>query len=312
MPKVALLEFFDPEIREKLQDLAGHDLELIFCESNDDADRANALRDAEYALVRSIPMPAALLDAAPKLKMIHQWGTGTDGIPIKEAIARGLTIARSPGVNAPTVADLTVALMLACLRRVVVGDARIREGKWAEPDLYEIGRDLAGARVGLVGYGAIAREVEKRLRGFDCEVLHSRASGGPNSTPFEEMIGQVDILSLHAPATPTTRHLINKDTLGRMPRGSVLINTARGELVDEVALVDALKSGHLASAGLDAYSVEPLPDSSLLRDAPNTVLSAHSGGRTRQNFDRLVRHWAGNIRAHNEGNTIAEECLVSI
>lgn len=311
MVKVALLEYFEPDIRPKLQELAGADLDLVFCESNDDADRAQALAEAEYALVRSIPMPAALLDAGPKLKMIHQWGTGTDGIPIAEAKARGLTIARSPGVNAPSVADLTVALMLACLRRVVVGDARIRAGNWAEPNLYEIGRDLTGARVGLVGYGAIAREVEKRLKGFDCEVLHSRASGGAGSTPFEEMLGQVDVLSLHAPATPETRHMINAGSLARMKPGAVLINMARGELVDEAALAEALKSGQLGGAGLDAFSPEPLPADAPIRAAPNVVLSAHSGGRTRENFARLVRHWAGNIRAHAAGEPIDSACLVS-
>lgn len=310
MVKVALLEYFEPDIRPKLQELAGADLDLVFCESNDDADRAQALSEAEYALVRSIPMPAALLDAGPKLKMIHQWGTGTDGIPIAEAKARGLIIARSPGVNAPSVADLTVALMLACLRRVVVGDARIRAGNWAEPNLYEIGRDLTGARVGLVGYGAIAREVEKRLKGFDCEVLHSRASGGAGATPFEEMLGQVDVLSLHAPATPETRHMINAGSLARMKPGAVLINMARGELVDEAALAEALKSGHLGGAGLDAFSPEPLPADAPIRSAPNVVLSAHSGGRTRENFARLVRHWAGNIRAHAAGEPIDPACLV--
>lgn len=310
MPKVALLEYFEPEIRPRLVALAGEDLELVFCESNEDAARIAALSDAEYALVRAIKMPARFLDAAPKLKMIHQWGTGTDGIPIAEARARGLTIARSPGVNAPSVADLTLALMLACLRRVVIGDALIRAGGWAEPNLYEIGRDLTGARVGLVGYGAIAREVEKRLKGFDCDVVHTRASGGDGSLPLDELMATVDVLSLHAPATAQTRHMINAQSLARMRKGAVIINTARGDLVDEAALAVALETGQIGAAGLDAHDPEPLPQNAPIRSAPNVVLSAHSGGRTRDNFARLVRHWSGNIRAHSQGRAIAPECLV--
>lgn len=310
MPRVALLEHFGEEVRPRLQALAGDDLDLVHCASNSFEDRAAILRDADYAVVRSVKMPAELLDAAPKLRLIHQWGTGTDGIPVAEARARGITVARSPGKNAPSVADLTVGLMLAALRRLCVGDARIRAGDWAEPDLYETGRDLTGARVGLVGYGAIAQAVEKRLAGFDCEVIHSRASGGAGSVPFDDMIGRVDILSLHAPATPETRHLINADTIARMRRGTVLINTARGELVDEDALAAALNSGQIGAAGIDAFAVEPLPANSPLRDAPNTVFSAHSGGRTRDNFARIIRHWSGNIRAHAAGQALDPSDLV--
>lgn len=310
MPRVALLEHFGEEVRPRLQALAGDDLDLVHCASNSLEDRAAILRDADYAVVRSVKMPAELLEAAPKLRLIHQWGTGTDGIPVAEARARGITVARSPGKNAPSVADLTVGLMLAALRRLCVGDARIRAGDWAEPDLYETGRDLTGARVGLVGYGAIAQAVEKRLAGFDCEVIHSRASGGAGSVPFDDMIGRVDILSLHAPATPETRHLINADTIARMRRGTVLINTARGELVDEDALAAALNSGQIGAAGIDAFAVEPLPANSPLRDAPNTVFSAHSGGRTRDNFARIIRHWSGNIRAHAAGQALDPSDLV--
>jgi len=307
MVRVALLEQFAPEVQPRLRELAGDGLDLVFCASDSLADRAAVLATADYAVVRAVKMPPELLDAGPRLRMIHQWGTGVDGIPVAEARARGLIVARSPGRNAPSVADLTIGLMLACLRRICVGDARIRAGDWAEPDLYEIGRDLSGARVGLIGYGAIAQAVERRLHGFDCTVLHSRANGG---MPLDEMIDQVDVLSLHAPATPATRHLINEDRIARMLRGAVLINTARGELVDEVALTKALISGQIGAAGLDAFEREPLPEDAALRQAPNTVFSAHSGGRTRDNFARIVRHWAGNIRAHAAGNALDPADLV--
>ncbi|MGB0904426.1 MAG: 2-hydroxyacid dehydrogenase, partial [Mangrovicoccus sp.] len=122
--------------------------------------------------------------------------------------------------------------------------------------------------------------------------------------------GQVDILSLHCPSTPQTRHLLNAETLAQMRPGAVVINTGRGDLIDEQALTDALISGHIAAAGLDAFDPEPLPIEAPIRTAPNTVLSAHSGGRTRDNFARIVRHWAGNIRAHANGQPIDPRCLL--
>ncbi|MGO4852110.1 NAD(P)-dependent oxidoreductase [Phaeovulum sp. W22_SRMD_FR3] len=307
MVRVAMLEHFAPEVQPQLRALAGADLDLVFSASDRLEDRAAALQQAEYAVVRAVKMPAELLEAAPGLRMIHQWGTGVDGIPVAAARARGIVVARSPGRNAPSVADLTVGLMLACLRRICVGDARIRAGDWAEPDLYDIGRDLSEARVGLVGYGAIARAVEARLAGFDCVVLHSSRSSG---LPLEEMLAQVDVVSLHAPATADTRQMINTARIAAMRRGTVLINTARGELVDETALAAALHSGHIAAAGLDAFAAEPLPQDAPLRAAPNTVFSAHSGGRTRENFARIIRHWAGNIRAHAEGRALDPMDLV--
>ncbi|MCA8880060.1 MAG: hydroxyacid dehydrogenase [Rhodobacteraceae bacterium] len=314
--RVAILEAFAPETQGRIRGLAGPRLSIGFAESDNLEDRARALDGAQYAVVRSVKMPADLLDRAPDLRMIHQWGTGTDGIPLSEAAARGIVVARSPGLNAPSVADLALALMLTCLRRVVVGDRLIRGGAWAEPDLYEIGRDLTGARVGLLGYGAIAAEVAKRLRGFDCEVVYHRPSGPvpglPGYLPFDDFISDLDVLSLHAPSTAATRKIIDAGRIAAMRRGTVIVNTARGELVDEAALAAGLHAGQIGAAGLDVFDPEPLAAESPLRSAPNTVFSAHSGGRTRENFARIVRHWAGNIRRHADGLPIEAPCLVAL
>lgn len=313
-PRVALLEPFAAGTQARIRALAGADLDLVFAEGTDGAALAQALGAADYAVVRAVKLPAALLDAAPGLKLIHQWGTGTDGIPLAEARTRGITVARSPGVNAPSLADLTVGLMLACLRRIPVGDARIRAGDWAELDLYEIGRDLTGARVGLLGYGAIAAAVAKRLAGFDCTVVYHRPSGPvagvPGFVSLDDLIAGVDVLSLHAPSTPATRRIIDAARIAAMRPGTVVINTARGDLVDEAALAAGLGSGQVGAAGLDVFDPEPLAADSPLRGAPNTVFSAHAGGRTRENFDRIVRHWSANIRRHVAGEAIDPAFLV--
>lgn len=313
-PRVAVLEAFHPAMQETVRALAGPDLALAFPATNGEDDRAAALEGARYAVVRGVRMPARLLDRAPGLRLLHQWGTGTDHLPVAEAQARGILVARSPGRNAPTVADMTIGLMLACLRRIPQSDARVRAGLWADEALWEEGRDLTGATVGLAGFGAIAQLVMRRLRGFDARVLYTRAGGPlpdvPGFAPLDEMLPQLDVLSLHLPLTDATRGLIGAERLARLPRGAALVNTARGGIVDEEALVRVLEDGHLAAAGLDAFETEPLtPDSPLLR-APNCVLSPHAAGRTRDNLARMVRHWAGNIRAHAAGQPLDPGDLV--
>lgn len=313
-PCVALLEAFDASLQAQILEIVGDDLDLVFVADNAMESRRAALNGAEYAVVRTIPLEPELLDHAPRLKLIHQWGTGVDGIPLAAARSRRIVVARSPGVNAPSVADLTVGLMLAARRRIPQGDARLRDGSWAEPNLYEIGQDLCGSRVGLVGFGAIGKEIMRRLSGFDCDIRYTRSSGPDPAIPgymgLDDLVRWAEILSLHLPLTDETRNLIGPDRLARMPRGACLVNTARGGIVDEAALALALSSGHLGAAAIDAYSQEPpLPDNPLL-SAPNTVLSAHSGGRTRGNLARLVRHWSGNIRTHHGDGRIDPACLV--
>jgi phosphoglycerate dehydrogenase-like enzyme len=299
-PVVAVLEPFDAAMQAKVREIVGDGLTLVFPKSAELSDLIEAVQQAEFAVVRAIKMPASLLDHARQLRAIHQWGTGTDGLPIAAAKARGILLARSPGKNAPSVADLTLGLMLATLRRIVVADQRIRAGLWLEPNIYDIGRDLTGSCVGLVGFGAIGQAVAKRLAGFDCTVLYTRASGPLQGAAFEfvaleDMLDRCDIISLHLPLTDTTRHIFDRAKLGRMRKGAVLINTSRGGLVDQIALGDLLEIGHLGGAGIDAFDSEPMPIEAPLRQAPNTVFTPHCGGGTRDNLIRIVRHWSENL-----------------
>ncbi|SFG38991.1 D-isomer specific 2-hydroxyacid dehydrogenase, catalytic domain [Palleronia marisminoris] len=314
-PVVAVLEPASDEMRARMETLCP-DFDLRFAASGDPADFAEALGEARYAVTRGLRFPAAALDDAPKLELIHQWGTGTDGIPIEAARLRGITIARSPGVNAPTVAEATVALMLATLRRLPQVHASLRSGQWEQPDLWREARDLGSLTVGLVGMGAIGTEVAKRLDGFGCAVIYTRASGpmadcALRFAPLDALVAECDVISLHLPLTDTTRAMIDADALASMKQGAVLINTSRGGLVHEAALVAALVSGHLSGAGLDVFSSEPVSADNPLLSMPQVVTLPHVAGRTLDNFDRMVSHWADNIRAHAAGRQIAPECLVS-
>ena len=311
---VAVLDPMDEALRGTIGRVAGDGFDVRFPRSASRDDFAAVLAEARYAVVRAIAVPAALLGEAPNLALIHQWGTGIDGIPLEEARARGITVARSPGVNAPTVADLTVALMLSVLRRIPQTDAALRAGTWETPQLWTAAGDLDGARVGLVGFGAIGQLVARRLAGFDCEVTYWRPSGpadtaGARYATLDDVLA-ADIVSLHLPLTADTRGFLSTERIAAMTPGAILINTSRGPLVDEAALVAALASGHLGGAGLDVFAQEPVaPDNPLLALA-NTVVLPHVGGRTRTNLDRMVAHWAGNIRRHAEGRPIPQSDLV--
>jgi len=312
---VVLLESFNSDMQNKIRTLAGDRLNLIFPEDSSSESLMAVLTKAEAVVVRSIKFKPEWFEKMPKLKIIHQWGTGTDGIPVAEAVKRGIVVARSPGRNAPSVADLTIGLMLACRRRICVADSRIRQGQWLEPDLYDVGRDLCGSHIGLVGFGAIGQLVAKRLSGFDCHICYTQRKGEVDHSahflPLDELVASADIISLHLPLSPENRNLFDRNRLAAMKSGSVIINTSRGGLIDENALCDALRSGHLASAGLDVFSAEPLPEDAIIRTAPNTVLTTHCGGGTADNLARLVTPWAENISQFASGAPLDPTDLVT-
>ena len=314
--RVAVLEPLNANMQAKVQAAAGPGLDLCFTASAAPQDMAAVLDGVTYAVVRATPMPVSLLDHAPQLRLIHQWGTGVDGIPVAEAKARGITVARSPGINAPTVADLAVGLMLAVLRRIPQNDRILRGGRWA-PDTYaDQAFDLGDCKVGLVGFGAIGQQVAKRLAGFGSKVSYTRASGPlvgcdlPHES-LDQLLATSDIVSLHMPLTLETRQIVNAERLAAMKPGAVLINTSRGKLVDEAALIAALASGQLSGAGLDVFETEPLPDNSGLHKLDNVVMLPHVGGGTRTNLTRMVGHWSGNIRRFAEGGQIDSAFLVT-
>ena len=311
---VAVLEPSTAAMRARVGALCP-DFDLRFPTSGAPEDFADVVRDARYVVTRGLRFPPEVLDVAPAVELIHQWGTGTDGIPLDKARARGTVVARSPGVNAPTVAEATVALMLAALRRLPQAHSTLRAGGWEMPDLWKQARDLGCCRVGLVGMGAIGTEVARRLAGFGCEILYTRASGPLRDSPLRfadlgAILEECDVVSLHLPVTAATTHLLDAAAIARMKPGAVLVNTSRGRLVDEAALIEALRAGHLGAAALDVFAVEPVDAHNPLLKLDNTVTLPHVAGRTLDNFDRMVSHWAGNIRAHAEGRGIDAACLV--
>lgn len=259
------------------------------------------------------PYTRSVFAAAPDLKAVLRWGTGSDAIDIDAATEAGVAVITTPGVNAEAVADMALALMLACIRRLPALDRGVRSGTW-RPD--GPSRDLAGATVGVVGLGAIGRAVTRRLRGFGCQVIAVEpnpdrgfcAQHEVELTDLASMLPRLDVLTLHAPANPGSRGLIGARELESLPAHAVLINTARGELVDQTALARALQDGQIAAAGLDVFEHEPVPPDASILAAPNTIVSGHISSYTELGLERTKQALLANVEAVLDGR-LPECCL---
>ncbi len=226
-----------------------------------------------------------LLDAAPQLRWVARAGAGLDNIDVAAASEKGIGVLNVPGANAIAVAELVFGLLLGLFRQIPAADASMRRGEW-EKGRWQ-GRELRGKTLAIVGLGKIGGAVAQRAKAFEMEVIgvdpivsaaDARAMGVEPVT-FDELFPRADVLSLHAPMLPETKGMIGATELARMPRGAVLVNAARGALVDEAALVEALRSGQLAGAALDVYAEEP-PKGSPLLSLPNVVPTPHIGAAT--------------------------------
>jgi glyoxylate reductase len=242
---------------------------------------------------------AAVLDAAPRLRAIANMAVGTDNIDLEAAAARGIPVGNTPDVLTDATADLAFALLLALARKIVPGAAKVRDGEWRtwEP-AGDLGADLAGATLGVIGWGRIGQAVARRAEGFGMEVIHSSRSSG---IPLEDLLSRADFVSVHTPLTPDTRHLIDTDALARMKPTALLINTARGGVVDQDALRDALQSGEIAGAALDVTDPEPLPADHPLLDAPNLLVVPHVGSATVRTRAKMAAMAVENLLAALDG-----------
>jgi glyoxylate reductase len=225
---------------------------------------------------------ADVMDAAPGLKVIANVAVGYNNIDVPAAQARGIVVTNTPDVLTDATADLTLALIMNITRRISEGDRLIRRGGWKEWSLdFMVGKELSGKTLGIIGFGRIGQAVAARAVPFGMRVIHSRAQSvpGSGSIPVDRLLATADIVSIHCPLTPETRHMINQAALARMKRSAYLINTSRGPVVDEAALAWALKNGIISGAALDVYEEEPTVHPDLLT-LENVVLSPHIGSAT--------------------------------
>lgn len=247
-------------------------------------------------------MPLELL---PALRVVANFGVGYDRIDVAECAARGVVVTNTPGVLDAATADLAFALILAARRQVVAGDRFVRSGgwsgSWSEGGLAE---EISGSTLGVVGLGRIGSAVARRARGFDMRVLYTRRVHADSELgewrALDDLLAESEVVSIHMPLTPETEGLLDARRLALLPDGATFVNTARGEIVDEPALVRELVSGRI-SAGLDVFAHEPHVPAELL-DLPNVVLTPHIGSATRQTREAMTRLVVDNVLAVERGD----------
>ncbi|MGN6430554.1 MAG: 2-hydroxyacid dehydrogenase [Gaiellaceae bacterium] len=244
------------------------------------------------------------LDLLPNLRIVANYGVGYDSVEVRALAARGIPLTNTPGVLTAATADLAFALVLAVRRRVVTGDRAVREGRWrggwADPDF--LGREVNGSTLGIVGLGRIGRAVAHRAQAFDMKVLHnSRMRDAEGWRELDELLAEVDVVSLHVPLTDETRGLLDARRLALIRDDACLVNTSRGQIVDEDALVRELVSGRI-EAGLDVFAHEPRVPRELL-GLPNVVLTPHIGSATAETREAMTRVLVDNLLAAARGKT---------
>jgi phosphoglycerate dehydrogenase-like enzyme len=287
-----------PDLAGRLARVEG--LTISVCPDGDDETLFRLLPDCDVLWHVLQRCTAEMIAAAPRLRLIQKIGVGVNTIDLDAARQRGIPVCNLPGTNARAVAELTLGLMLAVLRRIPAFDRGMRVGAWTDTALQEGISEVGGRTVGLVGYGAIPRILAPILTAMDCTVLYTarnQVTGAVASyRPLDRLLAESDIVSLHLPLLPETAHVIDAATLAGMKPGAVLINTGRGGLVDQPALIAALTSGRLAGAGLDVFETEPMPAGDPLLALPNVVLTPHVAWLTTGTFDRSFALAAENCR----------------
>ncbi|MFJ3055307.1 hydroxyacid dehydrogenase [Herbaspirillum sp. NPDC087042] len=279
------------------------DYELVYAgakPTEDDMVRLSQQHQPVGIIVRYGGVSARVMDANPGLRVISKHGTGIDTIDSQAAQARGIAVKAAAGANAPAVAEHTWALVMACAKNVVGLDARMRQGHWDKSTHKSL--ELQGRTIGLVGFGAIGRRVAATAVSLGMQVLAydpfaKEAPAGVQLADLETLFERADVLSLHCPLTAENRHMINAASLARMKDGAILVNTARGGLIDEQALIAALASGKLRAAGLDSFEKEPFAAPHPLQNVANVILSPHIGGVTEDAYVAMGTGAASNVLA---------------
>ncbi len=297
------------KLKETFRTVSNSGIQIYCCEGYG-REFEKLLKKTEVIWHVLTPLTAEIIASAPSLRLIQKIGVGVNTIDIEAAKARTIQVCNMPGTNSRAVAEMTLLLMMATLRRLTMLDRACREDTgWSlEPDKFDDIREIHGRRIGLVGNGAVPRIITPILEAMGAEVLYTDRSTSGNDDgrrrPLEQLLQEVDILSVHVPLTGETRNMIGEDRLFSMKKGSVLINTARGEVVDEKGLIKALETGHLAGAGLDVFAVEPVQPGNPLLELENVVTTPHIAWRTQETMRRSIEVALENCRRLGEGREL--------
>ena len=291
-----------PRLTGRLAALEREGLSVSVCAMSDHARFAGLLPETDVLWHLLEPVTAQVVAAAPRLRLVQKIGVGVNTIDLEAARRRGVAVCNMPGTNTRAVAEMTLLLMLGALRRVSQLDAATRAGRgWQLPaELQDSYGEVGGRTVGLVGYGAVPGRLGPMLRALGARVLFASRGEKPGAAgerrPLADLLAESDVVSLHVPLTRETERLIDAEAIARMKPGAVIVNTARGALIDEAALVDALRTGRIGAAGLDVFENEPTPAGSALLALDNVVCTPHLAWLTHETLERSLAVAVENCR----------------
>jgi phosphoglycerate dehydrogenase-like enzyme len=318
-PVVAVLDLMPPASRDVITGIFGAGFRIVFVPDDTAEAKRAAAAEATALLTLWGAVDAATIEAAPRARVIQKLGVGTDKIDSEAAEGRGIAVLKAAGINAEAVAELAVLLMLSVGRNFPRATAAAQAGLAAKEELRAESFQLLGKTVGLLGLGHIGRAVAHRLGGFGVTLIyHDLYRATPETeaehaiayVSAEELVERADVLSLHLPSTPATDRIIGEEALARAKPELILVNTARGSLIDEDALARAVAEGRILGAGLDVTATEPLPADSPLRGLDRLVLTPHIGGAVANNFPRVIDRAHHNVRAVLDGGQVAPADVV--
>jgi phosphoglycerate dehydrogenase-like enzyme len=317
---IVVLDLMAPERADKLRDLLPPGFVLSHGTARGDDHLKEIIAEADFAISGQVGVSGEVLRAARKLKLLHKWGVGVDNLDVEAARELGIKVARTTGSNAVPVAEFAIGLMLSTLRYIAFGHAHLKQGDWRGGRLPGDTFTLSGKTVGIVGFGAIGQNVAKLLKGFGCTILYNKRTPlpaaqeealGVHHASLEQILAEADIVSLHCPLTAQTANLIDRAAFVAMKKTAVLINVARGGVVAEDALIEALRAGEIAGAAMDVFETEPLPPDSPLLGLDNLVVTPHLAAIASDNFAPTVRRMFDNMLRISRGEPVRDGDLVA-
>lgn len=317
MEVIALTGTYDPAIKKIIAEMIPSGFVLKEITS---ADQYDELRDAHYIILRILSLNETVINSLPHLKLIQRWGAGYDKVDVKAAGRRNIPVAVTPGMNAPAVSEMAVLLMLAVYRNLIRLHQNVLAGKWQEEGMASRSYTIDGKIVGLVGLGNIGKKVARKVRAFGANVQYhdvfrlspeAEETLGLQYVELEQLFKTADIISLHVPLTDATKYLISKDTIELMKPSAIIVNTARGAIINQNDLVAALENGRISGAGLDCLEQEPADKNNPLFKLRNVVVTPHMGGSTIDISINMAKHCIENIVKVSKHESLAASDVVN-
>lgn len=320
MPEtIVVLDLMTPERADRLREFLPEGFVLTHGTARGDAHMKEIIAEADYAIAGQVGVNRDVLSAARKLKLLHKWGVGVDNLDLDAAREFGIRIARTTGSNAVPVAEFALGLTLSALRFISYGHAELKKGEWRGGRLPGETFMLSGKTVGIIGFGAIGQNFARLLKGFGCTILYNKrrpldateeAALGAKFAAIPELLAHSDVISLNCPLTPETANLIDREAFKAMKRTAVLVNVARGGVVVEADLIEALNAGEIAGAAMDVFETEPLPPDSPLLKVEKLVVTPHLAAIAADNFAPVVKRMFANMLHVSRGEPVPEHDLV--